>query len=52
MTLDVPPQAKHPPGENSQMDVRSMRAAIIPISGSEDEDPAEYFVDHGDAGDL
>ena len=45
MTLDVPPQAQHPRGEDSQMDFRSVTAAIIPIAGTE-EDPAEYFVDH------
>ena len=34
------------------MDVRSMTVAGIAISGTEDEDPAEYFVDHKDAGEL
>ena len=52
MTLDVPLQAKHPRGEDAQMDVRSMKVAGIAISGTDDEDPAEYFVDHEDAGQL
>ena len=52
MTLDVPPQAQHPRGEDSQLDVRSVTVAGIAISGTEDEDPAEYFVDHEDAGEL
>ena len=52
MTLDVPSQAKHPGGEDSQVDVRSVTVAGIAISGTEDEDPAEYFVDHEDAGEL
>ena len=34
------------------MDVRSMTVAGIATSGTEDEDPAEYFVDHEDAGEL
>ena len=52
MTLDVPSQAKRPRGEDPQMDVRSMTVAGIATSGTEDEDPAEYFVDHEDAGEL
>ena len=52
MTLDVPLQAKHPRGEDPQMDVRSMTVAGIAISGIDDEDPAEYFVDNEDAGEL
>ena len=50
--LDVPPQAKHPRGECSQMDVRSMTVAGVTISGIVDEDPAEYFDSHEDAGKL
>ena len=46
MTLDVPPQAQHPRGEDSQMDFRNVTAAVIPIAGNEDEDPAEHSVDH------
>ena len=42
-TLDVPPQAEHPRGEGSQMDVRSMTVAGVTIAGTEDEDHAEYF---------
>ena len=38
MTLDVPPQAKHPRGEDSQMDVWSMTVAGIATCGTEDED--------------
>ena len=52
MTLDVPSHAKDPGGEDSQMDVRSMTVAGIATSGTEDEDPAECFVDHKDAGEL
>ena len=51
-TLDVPPQAKHPRGESSQMDVRSMIVAGGTVSGTEGEDPAEYFDSHEDAGKL
>ena len=51
-TLDVPPQAKHPRGEGSQMDVRSIIVAGVTISGSEDEDPAECFDSREDAGEL
>ena len=32
-TLDVPPQAKDPRGESSQMDVRSVKVAGVTISG-------------------
>ena len=52
MTLDVPLQAKHPRGEDSQMDVPSMSVAGSAISGTEDDDPAECFVDNEDAGEL
>ena len=52
MTLDVPSQAKQLGVEDSQMDIQSMTLAGIAISGTEDEDPAEYFVDHEDAGEL
>ena len=52
MKLDVPSQAKRPRGEDPQMDVRSLTVAGIAKSGTEDEDPAEYFVDHEDAGEL
>ena len=51
-TLDVPPQAKHPRGESSQMDVRSTIVAGVTISGTEDEDPAECFDNHDDAGEF
>ena len=51
-TLDVPPQAKHPGGEDSQMGVRSVIVAGVTISGSENEDPAENFDSHEDAGEL
>ena len=39
-------------GEDPQMDVRSMTVAGIAKSVTEDEDHAEYFVDHEDAGEL
>ena len=52
MTLDVPSQAKHPGGEDSQVDVRSVTVAGVAVSGTEDEDPAEYFVHHEDAREL
>ena len=52
MTRDVPSQAKQPGVEDSLMDIQSMTVAGIAISGIEDEDPAEYFVDHEDAGEL
>ena len=48
-TLDVPPQAKHPRAEGSQMDVRSVTVAGVAISGTEDDDLAEYFDGHEDA---
>ena len=47
-TLDVPPQAKPQRGEGSQMDVRSMTVAGVAISGTEDEDCAEYVDGHED----
>ena len=50
--LDVLPQAKYPRGEASQMDVRSMIVAGVTIAGTEDEDPAEFFDSHEDAGEL
>ena len=46
-TLDVPPQAKHPRGEGSQVDVQSMT-----VAGTEDEDLAVYFDGHEDVEDL
>ena len=51
MTLDVPSQAKSPRNEDPQMDVLKYVAGIA-TSGTEDEDPAECFVDHEDAGEL
>ena len=51
-TLDVPPQAKPQRGEGSQMDVRSVSVATVVISGTDDEDSAEYIDGHEDAGEL
>ena len=51
-TLDVPPQAKPQRGEGSQMDVRSMSVAGVAISGTDDEDSAEYVDGHEDSGEL
>ena len=51
-TLDVPPQAKHPRGKGSQVDVQNMTVAGVAISGTEVEDTAEYFDGHEDAGEL
>ena len=51
-TLDVPPHARHPRGESSQMDVRSVMVVGVTTSRTEDEDPAECSDSHEDAGEL
>ena len=51
-TRDVPPQAKHPRSEDSQMDVLSMTVAGVSMCGTEDEDPAESFDGHEVAGEC
>ena len=52
MTLDVPPQGKHPRGEGLQMDIPRYDSGNLTISGTEDEDPAEYFDSHEDTEEL
>ena len=47
-----PPQAKHPRGEGSQMDVQSGTVAGVTTAGTEDEDLAENFQGHEDVGEL
>ena len=51
-TLDVPPQAKCPRSEGSQVDVRSVTVAGVTIAATEDEDAAEYFDGHAHDGEL